>query len=151
MVRIAPKGLEESNVVTFEVKIEVNGPNSQLLKPAMTTNVEIVTAHREYGLKIPADALRTDPNGQMFVLVRNPDKSAVRPVRRQPVVAGLNNGTEMEITSGLSNGDTVVMSHGQARSRWHKDANSPPGGVSGKNGRRGQMIMMRGLGGGRSR
>lgn len=144
VVRIAPKGLEESNVVTFEVKIEVFGPNSKLLKPAMTTNVEIITAHRNNALKIPADTIITTPNGRTFVRVPNPDGD--KPTR-VPVTIGLNNGTEAEVIRGLNAGDQVVMNQGQPRSRWRKDATESRGG--GNNTRRGQMMMMRGMGGGK--
>src|SRR5262249_12618539 len=41
VVRIATRGVNVSNVVTFEVKIEVLGENKTLLKPEMTANVQI--------------------------------------------------------------------------------------------------------------
>ncbi|HVT98784.1 MAG TPA: efflux RND transporter periplasmic adaptor subunit [Acidobacteriaceae bacterium] len=53
VVRIATKGVNTSNVVTFEVKIEVTSPNKRLLKPVMTTNVEIIAAERDNVLMIP--------------------------------------------------------------------------------------------------
>lgn len=143
VVRIAPKGVEESNVVTFEVKIEVSGPNSKLLKPAMTTNVEIITAHRDNALKIPAEAIISDKHGGTFVRVPQPTQGA-KPAR-VPVTIGLNNGTEAEVMSGLKRGDSVVINQGQPRSRWRKDGAGQQGS---NNTRRGQMMMMRGMGGG---
>jgi HlyD family secretion protein len=140
VVRIAPAGVEESNVVTFEVKIEVTGANARLLKPTMTTNVEIVVNQKSHALKIPADAMQTSRKGRQFVLVKTQDNS----LKRQAIQVGLNNGTDVEILQGLSLGETVVTGQGQARSRWRKDQ---PGGNSGSN-RRSQMMMMRGLGGG---
>jgi HlyD family secretion protein len=149
VIRIAPKGLEESNVVTFEVKIEVKGANNHLLKPAMTTNVEIVTAHKDRVLKIPADAVRTGQSGRSFVMLakQKPEDHA----KRQWVTTGINNGTDVEILQGLSKGTVIVVSRGQARSRWRKDQAGQGQGRGGMNAgnRRGQMMMMRGLGGGR--
>jgi HlyD family secretion protein len=55
--RIATKGINVSNVVTFEVKIEVQGKNKLLLKPEMTANVEIIVAEKEGVLLVPYEAI----------------------------------------------------------------------------------------------
>lgn len=144
VVRIAPKGLEESNVVTFEVKIEVTGPNNKLLKPAMTTNVEIITAHRDNVLKLPAEAVNTGRKGNSFVLISQPEQK--QPARKR-ITVGLNNGTDVEILQGLTEGQQIVLNQGQARSRWRKNASDTSQSQAG-NTRRGQMMMMRGMGGG---
>ncbi|HVX86337.1 MAG TPA: efflux RND transporter periplasmic adaptor subunit [Phycisphaerae bacterium] len=62
VVRIATKGVNSSNVVTFEVKIEVTSPNKRLLKPVMTTNVEIIAAERDNVLTIPMLAFNRKKN-----------------------------------------------------------------------------------------
>lgn len=142
VVRIAPEGVDEANVVTFEVKIEVLGKNSKLLKPTMTTNVEIVVAQKTNTLKVPEDAVQTSRRGNRFVLMKLPDGQ----LKRQKVDVGLDNGTEIEILDGLQAGEQIASGQGQARSRWRKDQ-SQQGNGSGSN-RRGQMMMMRGLGGG---
>jgi len=144
VTRIAPEGVEESNVVTFEVKIEINGQNSHLLKPTMTTNVDIVVAQNPHALKVPVEAVHDGKLGS-FVLV----KTANGPIQRQPVVTGLNNGTDIEIKSGLEPNEVVVTSQGQAKSHWRKDASSQNGQSGPNSARRGQMMMMRSLGGGR--
>lgn len=48
------------NVVTYDTVIEVSNPDLKL-KPGMTANVSIITAHRENVLKIPNAALRFRP------------------------------------------------------------------------------------------
>ncbi len=48
------------NVVTYDTVIEVSNPDLKL-KPGMTANVSIITAHRENALKIPNAALRFRP------------------------------------------------------------------------------------------
>ena len=55
-----------SNVVTYEVIIEINN-KEQKLKPGMTANVEIITAQKDNVLVVPNKALRffiTDENGE---------------------------------------------------------------------------------------
>jgi HlyD family secretion protein len=142
VVRIAPEGVEEANVVTFEVKIEVQGANSHLLKPTMTTNVEIVVAQRANALKIPEDTVQTSRRGNRFVMVKTVDGQ----LKRKRVTVGLSNGADIEILDGLQLGEQVALGQGQARSRWRKDQSQRGSDNSGK---RNQMMMMRGLGGGK--
>ncbi len=56
VTRVAPKGVNTNNVVTFEVKIEVTSPNRMLLRPAMTATAKIICASREDVLAIPVAA-----------------------------------------------------------------------------------------------
>jgi HlyD family secretion protein len=57
VVRIATKGVNTSNVVTFEVKIEVTSPNRILLRPIMTTNCDIISAEEDNVLTVPVQAV----------------------------------------------------------------------------------------------
>jgi len=63
--RVATKGVSTSNVVTFEVKIEVTSENRILLRPLMTATVKIISAERDNALVIPQSAfMRGDPTEQ---------------------------------------------------------------------------------------
>ncbi|MEK7485131.1 MAG: HlyD family efflux transporter periplasmic adaptor subunit [Planctomycetota bacterium] len=57
VVRIATKGINTSNVVTFEVKIEIDPQHKFALKPEMTTNVNIIIEERKEVLFVPSEAL----------------------------------------------------------------------------------------------
>jgi len=59
ILRIAAKGTNTQNVVTFDVKIEVLGEGKELLKPEMTTDVEIVVAEKKDVVRVPSEAVRT--------------------------------------------------------------------------------------------
>ncbi len=60
VVRVATKGISVSNVVTFEVKIEITSENRTLLRPEMTTSSNIICAVRDNTLTVPAaDFART--------------------------------------------------------------------------------------------
>jgi HlyD family secretion protein len=74
-VRNAP--ITVQNVVTYDTVIGVSNPE-QKLKPGMTANVSIVSAHREEALRIPNSALR----------VRLPDQTASAPPKRDPSSGG---------------------------------------------------------------
>ncbi len=59
-VRVAQKGTTVNNVTTFEVKIEITSENRILLRPEMTTTVEIIAGSRSDVLTVPAsDFART--------------------------------------------------------------------------------------------
>jgi HlyD family secretion protein len=137
VIRIAPKGLEESNVVTFEVKIEVEGANKQLLKPEMTANVEVQIAAKSHALTIPSDAVIIQDGNNMVKVADEQGKVSLRPIQ-----LGINNGTRVEVVQGLSESDKVVLEQGQAHSRWRRDGKQG-GGASNQ---RGQMMMMRSMG-----
>ena len=114
--RIATKGVNVSNVVTFEVKIEVLGKNKSLLKPEMTANVEIIVAEKEEALLILSEAVLRKKN-EHFVRVRKSNGS----VEKRPVKTGISNGVVTEITNGLNQEDNVVYRKGEAQSRWRTD------------------------------
>ena len=134
VVRIAPKGVNVSNVVTVEVKIEVTSANKNLLLPEMTTNVEIISAEKDDVLKIPADAV-TRKKKERFVQVSKPvgppeEKNDVKEERK--VETGITDGVSIEITSGLEEGEMVVVKKNDADSRWKAAQRAPtPGQMMG--------------------
>ena len=142
VTQIGSQGTVDSNVVTFDVKIEVDSVNKNLLKPQMTANVEIQTAKNDNALVVPADAVITTHRGHTIVEIVDADGKTTHPQR---VGVGINNGTDVEITSGLTEGQVVVAGRNQEKSRWRKDPNNPNGqnGNGSGNNQRAQMMMMR--------
>lgn len=120
--RIAPVGTVVSNVVTFEVRIEVTSENKSLLMPEMTADVEIVLTENDNALLVPANAVTTE-GGRSVVMVRGEDG---QPEERE-VVKGINNGEYIEIISGLREGDTVLMLEGGISSMWQQSSNDRQG------------------------
>jgi multidrug efflux pump subunit AcrA (membrane-fusion protein) len=130
VVRIATKGVNVNNVVTFEVKIEVKSKDKQLLKPEMTGNVQIISAQKEDVLTIPMAAVQRR-EGRQVVTVVNADGTT----QDVPVKVGLSDGEKYEVLEGLSEGQTVQYRAGEDLSRWRAD-NRP------------RMGMFPGMGGG---
>jgi len=124
VVRIAVKGVNVSNVVTFQVKIEVVGENKSLLKPEMTTNVEIISESKPDVLVVPAEAVTTR-EGRAFASVVGADGA----VETRPIETGISDGVRTEVASGLSEGETVVVRSSTADSRWNaqRTGGPPPG------------------------
>lgn len=123
VVRVAAKGETNSNVVTFEVKIEIDKAGRDLLKPEMTANVDIQADRRENILVLPNEAIQFGKSGYFVMKAEDGNTSGVR----TPVTPGITDGLNTEIVSGLNEGDKVVVSGGM-QSRW---ARSEGGGGSG--------------------
>ena len=108
----------ESNVVTYEVVIAA--PNKDLkLLPGLTANVTIYTAERNNVLTLPSKTLRFTPNQallkpeQRVEDVMSPKKVWTfdgTTFRAKAVETGLNGGINIEIVSGLNEGEKVIES-----------------------------------------
>lgn len=113
VTQVRNQAINTSNVVTYEVIIEVN--NKELkLKPGMTANVEIITADKKNVLTVPNKALRfyiTDSEGKTQ---RYKDKGVWilkngKP-QRLTVTTGISDDENTEITGGdLKIGDNVIV------------------------------------------
>lgn len=106
VTKISPMGVEKDNVTTFEVRVSINNPGGEL-KALMTANAEILLDEHKGVLMVPENAVTYD--NQKNATVEIPDKSQKEGTRKIPVVVGLSNGSVTEITSGLKEGDTVVL------------------------------------------
>lgn len=133
--RIATKGVNVSNVVTFEVKIEVQGKDKTLLKPEMTTNVEIIAIEKDEVLPIPEQTIFYK-KGKSFVRVKTQDVLDEREIK-----TGVSDGVSIEILEGLDEEETVACQAGNTRSDWRANRSSP--GLSSGRG----MRMLMGAGG----
>jgi HlyD family secretion protein len=139
-------------VVTYDTVIGVTNPDLKL-KPGMTANVSIVSAHRDDVLKIPNGALR----------IRMPDESSTPAAKRDPsstrqpggkppargerriersvyvlapsaskpekvtVKTGISDGVATEITEGLKEGDRVVTGVTESTGATSTPATNPFG------------------------
>jgi RND family efflux transporter MFP subunit len=126
VVRIATRGVNLSNVVTFEVKIEVVGEAKALLKPEMTTNVEITTAEKENVLLVPAEAVVIKAGKQYATVVKDDETKEDVPVK-----IDLTDGNKTEVAEGLTEGQTVVVYKGSGETKWSgaQKQGGPPRGM----------------------
>jgi len=133
VVRIATTGVTASNVVTFQVKIEITSENKTLLKPEMTANVQIIEASKQNILMAPMLAV-VNQKRKVFVTVQKPDGTT----EDRDVVTGINDGDNIEIVSGLTAGDKVMVHKNEAANKWTAQGPqrplSMPGGGGGRRG-----------------
>ena len=100
--RINPVATTTSNVTAFPVRIMLSPTNAPVRAGANAT-VQIVTNRLTNILTVPSRAVQT-VNGQQAVTVLFNNSTFLVPVR-----AGLTDGRNTEIISGLNEGDTVVL------------------------------------------
>ena len=92
----------DSNTGTFKVTLELRDPGNRL-KPGMFARIDIVHERRTDVVRIARSALLEDDGNQRVFVVQ-----AGKAVSR-PVVLGLTNGPLVEVLSGVSVGDPVVV------------------------------------------
>ncbi len=113
--RVAPYVLEiEKQARTVEVEVDfVEPPSSENLLVGYSADVEIVHASHANVLRIPTQALLPSQSAQESkrVLLYRP---ADHVLEERVVTSGLSNWEQTEITSGLQNGDLIVLSPDQA-------------------------------------
>jgi len=106
VTKISPMGVEKDNVTTFEVRVSINNPGGEL-KAQMTANAEILLDEHKNVLTVPENAVIYD--NQKNASVEIPDKKQKEGKRKIQIKVGLSNGSVTEITSGLKEGDQVVL------------------------------------------
>lgn len=105
LTRIAPLGVKTEGVVNFKVEAQVLG-GTRLLKTGMSADVQLVQDQRTAVLSLPEGAVIYEGDS---TFVEKVDPAAEGGKRRIRVETGLSDGIKTEITSGLSEGDKVVM------------------------------------------
>lgn len=98
---IAREGTSTNGVSSFNVTLHFD--SSKNLKVGMSTEASILTASKTNAIYVPLDAVHT-ANNQKYVLL-----SLNNAVKQQTVKTGLANEDYVEITKGLTEGETVQL------------------------------------------
>jgi len=114
------EGKTVSNVITYGVKIRPDVVPS-FFRSQMTANVNFIVHHKDRALLVPASAVETDSSGAKQVSVLGADG---RPEARL-IKTGLSVGTNVDVTSGLSVGEQVVLARGTYAAQKDTSQSSP--------------------------
>lgn len=106
VTQISPIGAEKDNVTTFEVKVSIENGGKEL-KANMTANAEIILEEHPNSLIIPESAISYDAKRNATVEVL--DAGAKNGRRKVTIKTGVGNGTRTQVTSGLKQGDKIVL------------------------------------------
>jgi HlyD family secretion protein len=100
---IYPEPEIRDNIVYYQALVAISPEQAQLLRPEMTTQVQIVVAQKDGVLLVPNSALKW-VDDQQLIFVQAADGT----VRRVKPQLGLSGLTHSEVTGGLQEGEQVA-------------------------------------------
>jgi HlyD family secretion protein len=118
--RIFTRGSRNRGVVIFKVHIEITDPDLKYLRAETTTNIEIILAESKDTLSVPLPALTINGDKKSVVVQTGEGENIT--TEKRDVEVGISNGNDVEIVSGLNDGDQVVISVSPDESRWIRRA-----------------------------
>ena len=101
--QILEEGKNVSNVITYYVKIRPE-KTPDFFKSLMTANIDIIVKEQKDAVVIPWDSFQEDEQGKTFVLVGDNMQQS-----KHIITTGILDGDNVEVTSGLSKGDTILV------------------------------------------
>ena len=134
VTKIASGSTIQQGVVTYDVTVAIQDPKHEL-KPDMTASVSIQTGKITGALLVPAVAVQIGSHGSTVNVVKIVDGKQT--IVATPVVTGGTDGVNIEIKSGLNEGDTIVLAggtSGPARGPVSPFGPAPRGGGGGARG-----------------
>lgn len=155
VTKVASEGTSANGVTTYAVEVTINEPGD--LKPGMNVNAEIIYDSRENVLQVPSSAIFSE-KGKTYVYKVDDDKKgkigvgtvgsdsagddknknadgAPDGTTKVEVTVGLSNETMIEVISGLSEGDEVILNEKSTGGMFGGMMMGGPGGGNG-------MVMM---------
>ncbi len=99
--------LMKEDTKTRRVLVDIENPEGKL-HAGMFATADLVLEHKDKALVLPREALRGEEDNPFVFVV----KDGV--AKRAPVKVGLNTITDVEIASGVSGGDQVILQGGSA-------------------------------------
>lgn len=97
--KIAPLGNTETSVTTYDVYVQLTGDVDERIKSGMNVTGEILVSSVQSALLLPAEALLSDSEG-WYVQLQDGSYADVK--------LGVTTDSQVQIVSGLSEGDVVV-------------------------------------------
>ncbi len=121
VTKIAPKAEVNQNVTTVPVTVELAHADSRL-KPQMNATCDFVIDRKENVLYVPVEALTETDSGTEVTVIDH----ETRLVRK--VQVGLSGDDYCEITSGLKQGETVIIPEDETTTKSSSHGPGGPGG-----------------------
>ncbi len=124
-VRLQP--VTTNNVVTYVVILRAQNPDKKLM-PGMTASVKIYIEEKEKTLVVSGKSIRFTPDEDyMKKLADSVLKPEIKRVwvkdekggaRQIPVTTGIDNGSDVELLTGLKEGDEVIISMSNSLTKY---------------------------------
>ncbi len=97
-------GVSNNNVTNYDVTVTF--PRAEGVLIGMSGTADILSESRDNAVTIPLEAVQIINNEYYVILGAD---AGVKTVADHKISVGINNGTYIEVTDGLSEGDTVVI------------------------------------------
>jgi HlyD family secretion protein len=104
VLELPQQSTNQGGIAYYRVIISLDHGET-LVRLGMYANARVVIGERHDVLTMPAAAIRYNDMAETYVSLRRSDGSIVE----QPVEPGMNDGIVVEVLSGLSEGDTVMV------------------------------------------
>lgn len=114
IVAIAPSANAQSDIVTYQVHIKLDAadgihPRDLPIRTGMTANAQLITAKRDGVLLVANRAVAADRQaGKYYVYLQEGDQ-----IIKTQVNIGLRDSSYTEITSGIQEGDKLVVDYAE--------------------------------------
>jgi HlyD family secretion protein len=105
--RIFPKAKKEGNATLFDIEISIGKTGGQTLRAGFSATASIRIRDRKQVLMLPERLIIFD-NGKRFVEVPEGEGKGEQKIRKVEIQTGLSDGLNIEILSGLKEGDKVI-------------------------------------------
>ncbi|MEH7452001.1 efflux RND transporter periplasmic adaptor subunit [Gottfriedia acidiceleris] len=134
VTEVANEGTSTNGVSTFDVTVKIKNPKG--LKIGMSTEASILIQSKADALYVPVEAVYKNGN-EKYVLVPTSTDDSTQSTKKVSVKTGITNDTNVEITSGLTEGESVEIPSVQSRSNssqggfMMQGGNFPGGGFQG--------------------
>lgn len=106
--RIAPQAVEKDNAKLFEVEIVMDPFEDILLRAGYSANADIVIREKKDILLIPERLVIFEDDGAK-TFVETPGETSEAEPKKVEVTLGLSDGLNIEVTSGLNEGEELVQ------------------------------------------
>ncbi|MFB5195702.1 efflux transporter periplasmic adaptor subunit [Bacillus sp. AFS073361] len=104
---ISEEGTSSSGVSTFAVTIHIDKPDQ--LKVGMSTEARILTVSKKDALYVPLDAVYTSNKDKYVIINSKSTDHNNSETKKKTIQTGLANEDYVEITKGLSEGETIKL------------------------------------------
>ncbi|WP_053178164.1 efflux RND transporter periplasmic adaptor subunit [Peribacillus loiseleuriae] len=106
VTNVATEGTPSNGVSTFGVIVQITDPKK--MKIGMSTEASISVASKEDALYVPVEAVYSN-EGKKYVLISTAIDDSIQSTKKVPVETGISNDTYVEITNGLTEGESVQI------------------------------------------
>jgi HlyD family secretion protein len=103
VTKIFPKAKKEENATVFPVEIALDPDSAQHLRAGYSANAEIIVARRDSVLSIPERVVSFEGDSAWVTVQLADGQTDQRAIR-----TGLSDAIQIEVVSGLSEGDRVL-------------------------------------------